>query len=157
MFLAALRPLRLPASQGEVRAYLLATSRTVLARYWARTFGHQVTSLPGDVGEVFTGTPLESEAPQRAERILAALPERYRRILQLRFLDACLPGPARRGRPRAVARPGKRQPVRPAPGTVPGSGPGGRDGPGGPRSLLPAYPCRLARARPSRAFRRLLC
>ena len=89
VFLAALRPLRLPASQGEVRAYLLATSRTVLARYWARTLGHPVTSLPGDVGEVFTGTPLESEAPQRAERILAALPERYRRILQLRFLDAC--------------------------------------------------------------------
>ena len=39
VFLAALRPLRLPASQGEVRAYLLATSRTVLARYWARTLG----------------------------------------------------------------------------------------------------------------------
>ena len=31
VFLAALRPLRMSASVGEVRAYLLATARTVLA------------------------------------------------------------------------------------------------------------------------------
>jgi RNA polymerase sigma-70 factor (ECF subfamily) len=30
-----------------------------------------------------------SDAPQRAARILAALPDRYRRILELRFLEAC--------------------------------------------------------------------
>jgi RNA polymerase sigma factor (sigma-70 family) len=88
VFLAALRPLRLPASVGEVRAYLLATSRTVLARYWARRYGLQVTALTEDVPDVFYGTQLESLAPARAERILAALPDRYRRILQLRFLDA---------------------------------------------------------------------
>ena len=74
---------------GEVRAYLLATARTVLARYWARTFGQPVTTLNEDLGEIFSAPQLESAAPQRAERILAALPERYRRILQLRFLDAC--------------------------------------------------------------------
>jgi RNA polymerase sigma-70 factor (ECF subfamily) len=84
-----LRPLKLPSSVGEVRAYLLATARTVLARHWARTLGLQVTTLTEDPEEVFTATPLESAAPQQAEQILAALPERYRRILQLRFLDAC--------------------------------------------------------------------
>jgi RNA polymerase sigma factor (sigma-70 family) len=89
VFLAVLRPLKLPASVGEVRAYLLATCRTVLARYWARTLGQQVTTLTEDPGEVFSAGDPESSAPQRAERILAALPERYRRILQLRFLDAC--------------------------------------------------------------------
>ena len=89
VFLAVLRPLRLPASVGEVRAYLLANTRTVLARYWARTLGQPVTTLNEDLGEVFSEQQLESAAPQRAERILAALPERYRRILQLRFLDAC--------------------------------------------------------------------
>jgi len=89
VFLAVLRPLRLPASVGEVRAYLLATARTVLARYWARTLGQPVTALNEDLGEVFSAPQLASEAPRRAERILAALPERYRRILQLRFLDAC--------------------------------------------------------------------
>ena len=89
VFLAVLRPLRLPASVGEVRAYLFATGRTVLARYWSRTLSQQVTMLTEDPEEVFTAARLESAAPQRAERILAALPERYRRILQLRFLDAC--------------------------------------------------------------------
>jgi RNA polymerase sigma-70 factor (ECF subfamily) len=30
-----------------------------------------------------------TDAPQRAGKILAALPDRYRRILELRFLEAC--------------------------------------------------------------------
>ena len=34
VFLAALRPLRLTASVAEVRAYLRATARTVLAAHW---------------------------------------------------------------------------------------------------------------------------
>lgn len=89
LFLAVLRPLRLPASVGEVRAYLFATARTVLARYWARTLGQPVTALDDDPAEVFTAPEPESRAPQRAKRILAGLPERYRRILELRFLDAC--------------------------------------------------------------------
>jgi RNA polymerase sigma-70 factor, ECF subfamily len=89
VFLAVLRPLRLPASVGEVRAYLFATARTVLARYWARTLGHPVTALHEDPGEIFSEPQMESVAQRRAERILAELPERYRRILQLRFLEAC--------------------------------------------------------------------
>jgi RNA polymerase sigma factor (sigma-70 family) len=89
VFTAVLRPLRLPAPAGEVRGYLLATCRTVLAGYWTRTLGLQVTALTEDPAEVTSVAQLESVAPRRAERILAALPERYRRILQLRFLDAC--------------------------------------------------------------------
>jgi RNA polymerase sigma factor (sigma-70 family) len=93
VFLGALRPLRLPASVGEVRAYLHATGRTVLARYWRRKLGQPVTELTAEVADATpAGSALaepESAAPEQAERILAALPERYRRILQLRFLDAC--------------------------------------------------------------------
>lgn len=89
VFLSALRPLRLPASAGEVRAYLYATARTVLAHYWQRRLGQPVTALPADVEADGLGPELESAAPEQAEAILAALPERYRRILQLRFLDAC--------------------------------------------------------------------
>jgi RNA polymerase sigma factor (sigma-70 family) len=89
VFLAALRPLRLPSSVGQVRAYLYATARTVLARYWARTLGHPVTTLNEEPADIFSNPQPESAAPQQAERILAALPARYRRILQLRFLDAC--------------------------------------------------------------------
>ena len=33
--------------------------------------------------------PVESDAPQRIARIMAVLPERYRRILDLRFLQSC--------------------------------------------------------------------
>ena len=36
-----------------------------------------------------SGPQEPSDAPQRAGRILAALPDRYRRILELRFLEAC--------------------------------------------------------------------
>lgn len=91
VFLAALRPLRLPASVGQVRAYLFATARTVLARYWTRTLSHQVTALTKDPEQVLTAAPQDSGsgASQRAKQILAALPERYRRILELRFLDGC--------------------------------------------------------------------
>jgi len=90
VFLAALRPLRLPASVGEVRAYLLATARTVLARHWGRTLGHQVTSLTEDPEqEPAAPRPEPTAAPERARQILAALPDRYRQILQLRFLEAC--------------------------------------------------------------------
>jgi RNA polymerase sigma-70 factor (ECF subfamily) len=89
VFLGALRPLRLPASVGEVRAYLLATARTVLARYWRRKLGQPVTELTADVAAAPPAPEQASAAPEQAEQILAALPERYRRILQLRFLDAC--------------------------------------------------------------------
>ena len=37
---------------------------------------------------MLAATPSNEQATGRAHRILAALPERYRRILQLRFLQA---------------------------------------------------------------------
>ena len=45
VFLAALRPLRLTASVAEVRAYLRATARTVLAAHWRETLGREITSI----------------------------------------------------------------------------------------------------------------
>jgi RNA polymerase sigma factor (sigma-70 family) len=90
VFQAALGPLRLSASVGEVRAYLLATSRTVLASYWRRRYSTEITSIDveGDRA-AFDDPPTESLAPQRVARVLAALPERYGRILELRFLESC--------------------------------------------------------------------
>src|ERR1700722_3356166 len=44
VFLAALGPLRVTASKGEVRAYLVATARTALAGFWRRRAGREVTS-----------------------------------------------------------------------------------------------------------------
>src|SRR5664279_486874 len=90
VFVAALGPLRVSASVGEVRAYLLATARTALAGCWRRTLGREVTTLDDElVDTVFDDPPVRSQVPDRIAAILAALPENYRRILELRFLDAC--------------------------------------------------------------------
>jgi RNA polymerase sigma-70 factor (ECF subfamily) len=92
VFRAAMGPLRLVASKGEVRAYLLMTARTVLASHWRDRLGHPVTSIDPERDAQFLadgGAPDPvSDAPERLGRILAALPERYRQILELRFLQA---------------------------------------------------------------------
>jgi RNA polymerase sigma factor (sigma-70 family) len=90
VFQAALKPLRTSASVGEVRAYLLATARTVLASHWRRHYGAEVTSIDLTVDRAALDEPLtESDAPRRVRDVLAALPDRYARILQLRFLESC--------------------------------------------------------------------
>jgi RNA polymerase sigma factor (sigma-70 family) len=90
VFVAALRPLRVTASVGEVRAYLLAAARTVLAGYWRRTLGREVTTLDDEnVESVFGDTPDPGRAERRAAAILQALPDNYRRILELRFIESC--------------------------------------------------------------------
>jgi len=88
VFLAAYGPLRVTASRGEVRAYLAATARTVLARHWQRRLGVEVTRLDADVAaRELDEEPASSAAPARARALLEALPERHRRVLELRFLE----------------------------------------------------------------------
>jgi RNA polymerase sigma factor (sigma-70 family) len=93
VFRTALGPLRLSSSKAEVRSYLLVTAQTVLASHWRRTLGVSVTSIDpesdADALAEPSGFEVPSDAPQRAGKILAALPDRYRRILELRFLEAC--------------------------------------------------------------------
>jgi RNA polymerase sigma factor (sigma-70 family) len=93
VFRTTLGPLKLSLSKGEVRSYLLTTAQTVLASHWRRTLGTAVTIIDpeSDLNALVepSGTEPPSDAPQRAGRILAALPDRYRRILELRFLEAC--------------------------------------------------------------------
>jgi RNA polymerase sigma factor (sigma-70 family) len=93
VFRTALGPLRLASSKGEVRSYLLLTAGTVLASHWRRTLGQPVTSVDPVADLAHLVEPPSSDAPPEAPRrttaILAALPERYRRILELRFLEAC--------------------------------------------------------------------
>jgi RNA polymerase sigma-70 factor, ECF subfamily len=89
VFTAALRPLRVTASVGEVRAYLSATARTVLARHWRRTLGREITTITDAEA---APEPVEEDArltTARVERLLTGLPEQYRRVLRLRFLEGC--------------------------------------------------------------------
>jgi RNA polymerase sigma-70 factor (ECF subfamily) len=88
VFTTALRPLRVSASVPEVRKYLRMTARTVLASYWADRMGREVTSIEEDVPEATEPELIASDAPDRVGRLLASLPQNYRRILELRFLQA---------------------------------------------------------------------
>ena len=89
VFMAVWRPLRLDASRGEIRVYLGAAARTVLARFWRRRVGCEVTAV--DVAEVavFVAEPSALVGSSRVAVLLAGLPDRYRRILELRFLEGC--------------------------------------------------------------------
>jgi RNA polymerase sigma factor (sigma-70 family) len=89
VFMAALGPLRITATRAEVRGYLAATSRTVLARYWRRRLGVEVTVIDPELAVRELDDPSTgSMAPTRARAVLATLPERHRRVLELRFLEA---------------------------------------------------------------------
>jgi len=90
VFLTALPRLRGEADARQVRAYLRATARTVLASYWQSTFTSDAT-----LAELAMLAGLEPDHDDRgsatclqAKLILDALPERYQRVLQLRFLHS---------------------------------------------------------------------
>jgi RNA polymerase sigma factor (sigma-70 family) len=91
VFLAALRPLRVSATVGEVRAYLTVTARTVLAAHWRRTLGREITTIHEQPEPIANTTPVadsdESAMAARAAKVLDELPEQYRQILRLRFLE----------------------------------------------------------------------
>jgi RNA polymerase sigma factor (sigma-70 family) len=93
VFRTALGPLRLAASKPEVRAYLLVTASTVLASHWRRRLGLPVTSIDPESDLRYLAEPAKpdphTDAPEQARRVLALLPDRYRRILELRFLETC--------------------------------------------------------------------
>ena len=89
VFLAALGPLRTSASRMEVRAYLAATARTTLAGYWRRRLGVQITDIDPDRAVRERDDPdVRSRAVERARSVLDRLPERHRRVLELRFLES---------------------------------------------------------------------
>ena len=88
VFLRALPRLRIKASPGEIRSYLMTTARSVLAEHWSMHYGVDLAVLGDDVA-----SPEPQHEPagpdagvRRAARVLQALPDHYRRILELRFL-----------------------------------------------------------------------
>jgi RNA polymerase sigma factor (sigma-70 family) len=88
VFMTALRPLRVSATVPEVRTYLKMTARTVLASYWRDRMGRQITAIEDDLPDESGDEILPSDAPDRVRLVLAELPDNYRRILELRFLQA---------------------------------------------------------------------
>lgn len=84
VLMQTLKTLRLPAPVPTVRAYLVKTARTVLADHWrrhyaARDAAAELEQVPLEIG-------LNPDATERAQRLLALLPDNFRSILELRFL-----------------------------------------------------------------------
>jgi RNA polymerase sigma-70 factor (ECF subfamily) len=88
VFMTALKPLRVSATVPEVRKYLKMTARTVLASYWRDRMGREITTIDDDLPDEGEQEILPSDAPDRVRAVLAQLPDNYRRILELRFLQA---------------------------------------------------------------------
>ena len=85
VFVKSLPKLRLPSSVGEVRGYLKAAARTVLADHWRNHYGAPEVDVEiEEVRQPERTAPAEEGG--RASRILGLLPERSREILELRFL-----------------------------------------------------------------------
>jgi RNA polymerase sigma-70 factor (ECF subfamily) len=91
VFLKAARGLDQTRSQASIAQWLFTVARTVLADHWRRYY-RGGAPLPLDdarVGEM--PGRVESNEPSQGttalvERVLEALPERYRNVLELRFL-----------------------------------------------------------------------
>jgi RNA polymerase sigma-70 factor (ECF subfamily) len=89
VFLRALRPLRLDVPRPQVRAYLAATARTVLARHWRRRLGVELTTID-EAATLRTIDAVADTSAEHAGAVAAALdrlPDRYRTILELRFVE----------------------------------------------------------------------
>lgn len=95
VFLRSLPRLRLAASAGEVRGYLLTAARSMLAEHWAQRYGHPVDPLDdGRTAGRLPAVPPDEDDPldphpaeRRATEVLGRLPDTYRRVLELRFLS----------------------------------------------------------------------
>ena len=88
VFITALKPLRVSATVPEVRTYLKMTARTVLASYWRERMGREITTIEDDLPDEGEQEIVPNDAPDRVREVLAKLPDNYRRILELRFLQA---------------------------------------------------------------------
>jgi RNA polymerase sigma factor (sigma-70 family) len=89
VFLKAVRWIAADRSADSVRAWLYATARTSIADHWRAQA--QADRATREVAERLLFCDADSpqallRTRERAERILAALPEREREVLRLRFL-----------------------------------------------------------------------
>ena len=84
VFMKAMPFLRRAAPEAT-RAYLFATARTELAMHWRAQYRLSVSSMDEFVAPA-AAEPNSAVAERRVECLLKHLPERYRRVLELRFL-----------------------------------------------------------------------
>lgn len=88
VFLKALPRVRPGASEGEARAYLRATARSLIAEHWATHYGVEMAEYAEDLvpAPPAAGGDEGASNRRRVAALLARLPDHYRRVLELRFL-----------------------------------------------------------------------
>ena len=87
VFTRALPRLRAGIAPEQLRAYLAATTRSVLADYWRRSYALDLPiPLDPELSDVSTVGNMRTDDLDRVNRLLALLSEPYRRVLELRFL-----------------------------------------------------------------------
>jgi RNA polymerase sigma-70 factor (ECF subfamily) len=91
VFLKATRQLDRQRAEASVAQWLFTVARTVLADHWRRYYrsGAPVPlddARVGDVPERSASPHTSKESARRVAALLEALPERYRSVLELRFL-----------------------------------------------------------------------
>jgi RNA polymerase sigma factor (sigma-70 family) len=82
----AIPRLRQGAPASSIRGYLFATARSVLGAFWSTRLGLSERELHEDLAMAIPPGPYSEEPVERARRILDALSDNYRRVLELRFL-----------------------------------------------------------------------
>jgi RNA polymerase sigma-70 factor (ECF subfamily) len=91
VFLKASRQLDTERAQASVAAWLFTVARTVLADHWRRYYRAVPSVSMGDadsteVPDTVTSSERSEQLARRVAELLERLPERYRRVLELRFL-----------------------------------------------------------------------
>jgi RNA polymerase sigma-70 factor (ECF subfamily) len=91
VFMRSLPRLRLAAPTAQLRAYLAMAARTVLVEHWRNGYDVELNDYSlTDVPQPQAWPDVRSdENARRASGLLARLPEHYRRVLELRFLQGC--------------------------------------------------------------------
>src|SRR5213082_2145490 len=84
--LKAIPRLRQGAPASAIRGYLFATARSVLGGFWSTRLGLSESELHEDLVMAMPTGGYSQESADRAALILAALSDKYRRVLELRFL-----------------------------------------------------------------------
>jgi RNA polymerase sigma-70 factor (ECF subfamily) len=85
VFMKAIRGMRSDVSVAELRSWLYQVAQTTLADHWREYYAEYA----GELDEDIAGSPpaeVNQEATQRVDSLLAQLPDRYRQVLELRFL-----------------------------------------------------------------------
>ena len=87
VFLKCLDKLQRDAGEAQVHAYLMAAARNAITDFW-RVRYRAATPLPEDYENQLPGEQTSSDATtsRRAHVILSRLPDRWRQVLELRFL-----------------------------------------------------------------------